>query len=80
LPRSKAWADKRTSHSATPLQADHQRARELVSQANSGLRAGDALHLATALRLGANQLATLDRVLAGNAATQGLTLAIKLPA
>jgi predicted nucleic acid-binding protein len=66
LPRSKAWADKRTSHSDTPQQADHQ-------------RAGDALHLATALRLGANQLATLDRVLAANAATQGLTLAIKMP-
>lgn len=65
---------------ATPQEADHQRARELVSQASSGLRAGDALHLAVALRLGADQFATLDRVLAGNAARHGLTLAINMPA
>jgi len=64
---------------ATPLEADHQRARELVSQASSGLRAGDALHLATALRLGASHISTLDRVLAGNAVKHGLVPAIKMP-
>ena len=64
---------------STPLEVDHQRARELVRQAASGLRAGDALHLAVALRLGADQFATLDRVLAGNAAAQGLTLVIEIP-
>ncbi len=64
---------------ATPLEADHQRARELVRQAASGLRAGDALHLAMALRLGARQLATLDRVLADNAVKHGMALAIDMP-
>lgn len=62
-----------------PSEADFQRARELVRQAGSGLRAGDALHLAVALRLGANRLATLDRVLANNAARHGLAMAIELP-
>ncbi len=72
-------ADRFVSNFATPLEADHQRARELVRQAASGLRAGDALHLAVALRLGADQFATLNRVLAGNAAAQGLTLVIEIP-
>jgi len=63
---------------ATPQEVDHQRARELCRQAVSGLRAGDALHLATALRLGVTHLATLDQVLAGNAARHGLALAITI--
>lgn len=60
-------------------ESDHQRARELCRQANSGLRAGDALHLAVALRLETTQFATLDRVLADNAAKHGMTVSISLP-
>lgn len=58
---------------------DHQLARQLCRQAASGLRAGDALHLAAALRLQATHLATLDHILARNAAAQGLKLSISLP-
>jgi hypothetical protein len=64
---------------ATPMEADLQRARMLCRNADSGLRAGDALHLAIALRLGVDQLATLDSVLAKNAAMHGLAPAITLP-
>jgi hypothetical protein len=64
----------------TPLEADLQRARMLCRNANSGLRSGDALHLAMALRLNASHLATLDSVLAKNATEHGLALAITLPA
>lgn len=59
-----------------PNEADHQRARDLCRHAPSGLRAGDALHLAIAQRLQASHFATLDRTLANNAATHGLILAI----
>lgn len=38
----------------------------------SGLRAGDALHLASALEAGASGFATADMVLAGNAKAKGL--------
>ena len=61
-----------------PREADHQRTRELCRQAVSVLRAGDALHLAMALRQGASHFATLNQVLAGNAARHGLALAIKM--
>lgn len=63
----------------TPEQRDHQRAREFCRQAASGLRAGDALHLALALRLETTHFATLDRVLADNAAKHGMSLAITMP-
>lgn len=62
-----------------PLAVDYQRARELCRPAMSGLRAGDALHLAVALRSGVQRLATLDRLLADNAVAHGLLLAIALP-
>lgn len=61
---------------AVPNEADHLRARELCRHAPSGLRAGDALHLALALRLKASHFATLDRVLGNNAAAHGLAPAI----
>ncbi|MBI5329146.1 MAG: type II toxin-antitoxin system VapC family toxin [Betaproteobacteria bacterium] len=61
-----------------PTEADYQRAREFCRQAASGLRAGDALHLAVALRLEASHLATLDQVLAANAIQQGLAVALIL--
>lgn len=43
------------------------RAAELVLDASSALRAGDALHLACAEAAGAKQMATLDDVLVRNA-------------
>jgi len=64
----------------TAQESDHQRARELCRQAASGLRAGDALHLAVALRLDATHFATLDQVLASNAVRHGMALAITMPA
>ena len=47
--------------------AHFHRAAELVLDASSGLRAGDALHLACAEAAGAKQIATLDEVLSRNA-------------
>lgn len=46
---------------------DFHRAALLTLDAASGIRAGDALHLACAERAGAKGLATLDKVMAGNA-------------
>ena len=57
---------------AAPTEGDHQRARELCRHAASKLRAGDALHLASALRLAAKGCATLDDMLASNASAHGL--------
>lgn len=47
--------------------ADFHRAAELVLDAGSALRAGDALHLACAEAAGAKHMATLDEVLSRNA-------------
>jgi hypothetical protein len=47
--------------------ADFHRAAELVLDAGSALRAGDALHLACAEAAGAKYMATLDEVLSRNA-------------
>ena len=47
---------------------DFHRAAALVGDATSGLRAGDALHLACAESAGAKFIATLDDVLSRNAA------------
>ena len=47
--------------------ADFHRAAELVLDAASALRAGDALHLACAEAAGAKHMATLDDVLSRNA-------------
>ena len=47
--------------------ANFHRAAELVLDAGSALRAGDALHLACAEAAGAKQMATLDDVLSHNA-------------
>ncbi len=64
---------------AAPVEADYQHARVFCRNAASGLRAGDALHLAIALRLGACALATLDHVLASNSASHGIAPALRLP-
>jgi predicted nucleic acid-binding protein len=51
-----------------PVEPTHfHRAAELVLDASSALRAGDALHLACAEAAGAKQMATLDDVLSRNA-------------
>ena len=47
--------------------ADFHRAAMLTLDAASGVRAGDALHLACAERAGARELVTLDAVMAKNA-------------
>lgn len=59
-----------------PVEADCQRGRELCRHTASGLRAGDSLHLAMAMRLGATHFATLDKVLGANAAAHGLATVI----
>jgi predicted nucleic acid-binding protein len=43
-------------------------------QSCSGLRAGDALHLAVVLEFGINELATLDKLLAEKAGQMGVSL------
>lgn len=50
-----------------------ERAAELASRPESGLRAGDALHLAAAINLGARAIATFDSGLAVNARDSGLS-------
>ena len=47
-------------------------AARMTRDSASGLRAGDALHLAVALELGASSLATADAVLDANARRHGL--------
>ena len=49
-----------------------EQAARLASQPESGLRAGDALHLAAALALGTTAVATFDSTLAVNAQNLGL--------
>lgn len=53
------------------------RAAEMAKLHDHGLRAGDSLHLAVALELGASHMATLDGILASNAKRHGMKL-IKL--
>jgi predicted nucleic acid-binding protein len=50
------------------------RAAEMTGLHAHGLRAGDSLHLAVALELGASHMATLDRTLAANATRNGMEL------
>lgn len=52
--------------------ADFTEAARLCGNPESGLRAGDALHLAVALRMGCEALCSLDDVLLRNAGQLGL--------
>jgi uncharacterized protein len=54
--------------------SDYDLASSLCRNAASGLRAGDALHLAVASRAGASHLVTLDKVMAANARLMGIRL------
>lgn len=56
----------------TPVEADFKSAGHFCTYAASRLRAGDALHLALALRAKSQSLATLDQVLDENATLNGL--------
>lgn len=56
--------------------ATFHRAAVLTLDAATGLRAGDSLHLAAALEAKAKSMATLDDVLAKNAARMNLKLAV----
>lgn len=50
------------------------RAEGMVRNHHDGLRAGDSLHLAVALELGASHIATLDNNMAANAKRSGIEL------
>ncbi len=52
----------------------YRQAAKMVKPHQHGLRAGDSLHLAVALELGASHMATLDRTLAKNSKRKGLVL------
>lgn len=52
----------------------YSQAAKMVKPHQHGLRAGDSLHLAVALELGATHMATLDGMLAENAKRKGLVL------
>jgi predicted nucleic acid-binding protein len=52
------------------------RAAAMTLDASTGLRAGDSLHLAAALEINANSMATLDGVLAKNAKKMSLILVL----
>jgi predicted nucleic acid-binding protein len=55
----------------------YHRASVLALEASSGLRAGDALHLAVALEVKAKGMATLDDILSSNARRMKLRLALQ---
>ena len=57
--------------------ATFHRAAQLTLDATTGLRAGDSLHLASALAVKARRMATLDDVLAKNAKRERLSLALR---
>jgi len=58
-----------------PVSRDaYRQAADMIRRHGSGLRSGDALHLAVALELGASHMATLDGTLAANVKDYGLEL------
>lgn len=56
----------------TVSRAAFRQAAEMVKHYDHGLSAGDSLHLAVALELGATDIATLDGTLATNAKLNGM--------
>lgn len=52
----------------------YSQAAKMIKPHRHALHAGDSLHLAVALELGASHMATLDRTLAGTAKRSGLKL------
>lgn len=75
----KAWQqfERMCANDLQLLPVDHAtfyRAAILSLDANSGLRAGDALHLAAALDTKVKSMATLDETLAKNAKLNGMEL------
>ena len=56
----------------TPSAADYELAAELLANFKSGLRAGDALHLATAYNQGELELLSLDKTLVKAANSLGI--------
>lgn len=52
----------------------YNQAARMVKPYQHNLRAGDSLHLAVALELGASHMTTLDKILAENAKRKGLKL------
>jgi len=59
---------------AVPGREEFRRAGELAGDARLKLRAGDALHLAIALRLGAQGLLCLDKAMAASARSLGINV------
>jgi len=59
---------------AVPGREEFRRAGELAGDARLKLRAGDALHLAIALRLGAQGLLCLDKAMAASAISLGINV------
>lgn len=57
-----------------PVPADVRAAHELRHDAESGLRAGDALHIAAARRTGCTRFFSLDKTLSRNAKKAGMRL------
>jgi predicted nucleic acid-binding protein len=55
-----------------PGEEDYRLAVHMIEDHQSGLRAGDAMHLAMARRLGSAYLLTLDRKLAATAQAKGI--------
>jgi predicted nucleic acid-binding protein len=49
-------------------------AAQMARDASSGLRAGDSLHMATAIAAGIKEMVTADEVLARNAKAKGLSV------
>lgn len=66
----------------TPTAADYELAAELLANFKSGLRAGDALHLATAHNQGGLEVLSLDKTLVKAANSLGIkaSVGIRMPA
>lgn len=64
----------------TPMTEAFSHAQDLVAQHQTGLRGGDALHLAVAIEIGAGQFVTLDKKLVKAAHDLRLPIEVMTPA